>query len=152
MFSSNAFSTRGCAIITGTAPTVGMKVKQVSVVPKVSEFFIFNLQLCIFPDQIDCTSYTSSVTTAYEAYNPNGYCVTGFIKCSEEEPICATPCNNETECSTGYDESTDIGCTGNFGCIQSLTATSSDQTFTSLNYPSNYDANSDCKWTISASS
>ena len=104
----------------------------------------------LIADPIDCSTWSLDVTTQYEAYNPDGYCIQGLVQC-RDEPLCAFPCNNVTECRDEFDEGTELNCTQYTTCGGPLLATSSEQTFSSENWPnSDYNRYTDCTWVISA--
>ena len=58
-----------------------------------------------------CDTWSMNSSELFQLYNPDDYCVSGYIKCSEEQPICAVPCDGEgyTECVNGLDESVALG-------------------------------------------
>ena len=79
-----------------------------------------------------------------------GICNWPYIQCPGED-FCAEPCDGYAECTRqpNYDESTAAGCPKTL-CQANLSATPTEQEFTSANFPNYYSNNLDCEWIISA--
>ena len=79
-----------------------------------------------------------------------GICQDGYIQCPGLN-FCAVPCDNNHECSSwnAYDESVQAGCNVT-SCETNLTASSTEQLFTSPGFDSSYPKDLNCTWKITA--